>query len=311
MGLLRRRPVTVLAAAVGIVLVVAGAVIAYLGYERTGGPGHAVRSYFRALADGDAPRALAWGTVPDGPHTLLTSTVLAEQQRIAPIRHVTVRSITRAGSRATVHVSYDLEFPGHEFPVAGAVQVADGDDGWRLASAAVPTQLVLASAGQRARVLTGPIPTGTVLLFPGAAPISFDSPYLQLDPDRAVVGFGAEPETDVSVQVSPAGRTAVGKAVDAKLAACFRSTGHVACPLPDDSYVPGSLRGRITHPDYTITLDSDPAGLIDVTAKVPFDGTYRRLDFVDRAAAGTGALTLDVHAQTYAAKPLDVTWASS
>src|SRR3954454_11020099 len=90
-----------------------GLALAYLGYAATSGPDGAVRGYYAALQRSDAPDALAFGSVPNGAHILLTGDVLAEQQRIAPMRGFSVVSTVQDGDRATVRVRYTLAFPGN------------------------------------------------------------------------------------------------------------------------------------------------------------------------------------------------------
>jgi len=303
----RSRVVTTVAVVVGVALVVAGAVVAYLGYQRTTGPAGAVRAYYRALIDGDAPRALAWGAVPSGPHTLLTSTVLKEQQRIAPMRSLSVGPARRDGDRARVAVHYRLGFSSGAVPVSQTVTVVKRGGDWRLAASAVSVQLLLDVAAQRARIVHAAVLHDTELLFPGAVPISFDSPYLELDPSGAQIAFGGPPVLDVGVRVSATGQAAVTAAVAGALTRCATS-GDVTCPLPDTRSVPGSLHGTIGTGDYTITLDSAAAGLIDVRGTVPFHGSYRTLTFANQVEQGSGSVNLDVHAQLYAVAPLRLQW---
>jgi len=293
----------------GVALLVAGGVVAYLGYGGDDGPDGAVRSYYQALIDRDAPRALAWGHVPAGRQALLTSAVLAEQQRIAPMTGLRVGRARRTGTRARVPVSYRLGFSAGPVTVRQTVTAVEHDGGWRLAAAAVGVQLELTGAADRARVLHARVPADTVLLFPGAVPISFDTPYLQLVPSAATVGLDGPSDLDVGVELSPAGRAAAQHAVRGALTRCVDGHGGDTCPLPDDRYVPGSLRGTVRSTDYTITLDSTaPAGVIEVSGSVPFHGTYRKLTFVNQVQAGTGNLRLDVHAEAYAVPPLKIRW---
>jgi hypothetical protein len=309
MGVLHGRLRMVSAAVVGLALLIGGAIVAVTGYTGGAGPAEAVRQYYRALAAGDAPKALAWGTVPSGPHTLLTSAVLKQQLAAAPIRDVSSVSTTRTGSTARVKVKYTLGFPAVALGVTDTVAVVERHGDWRLARAAVVTQLVLPAAGQRAEVNGGTVPTGLVPVFPGAAPITFDTPYLDLDPAQSTISFATESEIDVGVEVSAAGRRAARAAVTAALTRCVTSAPAVTCPVPSGRFVPGSLHGTISSANYTVTLDeSAAAGVIDVTAQVPFRGSYRRLGFTNRARAGTGSATIDVHALAYAAAPLSVHW---
>src|SRR4051812_31040755 len=103
-----RRALYWIAVLVALAGLVGGAAYAYVAYRATSGPDGAVKGYFAALARSDAPAALAFGDVPAGPHELLTSAVLAEQQRIAPLHHVQILDVSRSGGAASVRYSYQL-----------------------------------------------------------------------------------------------------------------------------------------------------------------------------------------------------------
>lgn len=295
---------------VAMVSLAAGAVLGYRGYVQTAGPAGAVRGYFAALARSDAAGALAFGAVPDGPHTLLTSDVLREQQRIAPLREFSVTSTRQSGDRARVSVHYLLDFPNDPQQISAVVPVRNSGGGWRLVGSAIPTELRLSQAQQRATIRGAAVPAGRLLLFPGAAPIRLDSPFLQLRPARASVRFGADPSTEVAVEVSDAGRRAARGAVRAAVQACLSGRGDRTCPQPSERYVPGSLRGTADSavPALSVRVDNSPAGVLDVSGKVAVTGTYRRLSFENRAVAGKGTFALPVRASAYAVAPLRIAW---
>lgn len=302
------------AVAVCLALVVTGGVMAFVAYESTSGPGGAVKGYFAALSRSDAPAALAFGTVPDGPHTLLTRTVLREQQRLAPIREVEVLATERNGNRATVTVQYRLEFADGAQQAVDAVRVVKKGRSWRLARTAVATRLHVNEAANRATILGGGVPADRVLMFPGAVPISFDSPYLALSPATSSVRLSDPIDTQLDVEVTPAGREAVKKAMTAELRTCYSgaASAHPLCPLPSQQYVPGSIRGTVRTSSLTnisTRLDDDPDGVIVITVKdFTVRGTYQKLDFNNIARAGTGVLKIRVAATAYAVPPLVVTW---
>lgn len=295
-------------------LLAGGIVIAALGYARPAGPDTAVRGYFGALAHSDAATALAYGRVPAGPHTLLTAQVLREQQRIAPLGHVRIIGTNRSGSKATVEVRYVLAFPGMDVPVRAKVPVHEQGGAWRLDRVAIPISLDAMSAGQRETILGGRIPSGPTLLFPGALPIRLDTPYLRLDPAQDNVSFDATSSTVVDLRIPDSTRSQVLAAVRTKLDRCVTGPPDPSCPLPQGSYVPGSVRGRIDRGlvDPSVQLDSlDPAGQLIVTAKASVTGTYQRLDFHNRAITGRGDVELTVHAVAYAVAPLTISWTAS
>lgn len=300
-------------AAIG--LLVAGTVVAVAGYTATQGPDGVVRGYFDALAGSDAATALAYGTVPAGPHSLLTDAVLREQNRIAPLSDVAVRGTSRRGDHATVTVRYTLGFPKHPQTVSVQVGVHRAGDSWRLDAVAVSTQLQLSGAQQRASILGGPVPEETALLFPGAVPIRFDTPYLELDPDRGRVTFGAQPSTLVLVRVSDAGRQAVMSWLTEALRACLTSGADPGCPQPDERYVPGTLRGALAgspSDSLTVAVDGGLQGWLLVGGTQPVQATsYQRLDFENRPVTGHGRVSLQVSARAYPVPPLRVVWTAS
>lgn len=299
----------------GVLLLGSGTVLAVRGYEKTGGPDGAVRGYFAALARGDAATALAFGDVPDGPHGLLTADVLRSQQHIAPLRNLTVVATHRTGDRATVSVRYQLLYPGSPQTINSTVPVHRKDDEWRLDRVAVPVSLDLDRALQRASIVGAGIPDGDTLVFPGAVPVTFDTPYLQLNAAEDSVSFGRPPDLHVYVEISPAGTKAVVQAVQDALDACLAGRGDATCPLPDERYVPGSIRGRLSDrlaDNLTITLDEGPTGLLQIKGEPPVRATtYRKLTFVNRTVTGSGTVVLDMHARAYAVRPLRLVWSRS
>ncbi len=297
---------------VAVALLAVGVLVAVLGYARTAGPDGAVRGYFAALARSDAPAALAFGDVPPGPHTLLTTTVLRDQQRIAPLRQFKIASTDRQGSTAIVAVTYTLAFPGQPVPVDVEVGVHQAGGDWRLNRVAVPTTLEVSEAVQRESIVGANIPAGQTLLFPGALPIRFDTPYLQLAPLSDSVSFAALEATPVVVTPTPAARTAMARAIRAKLVACLAAPSpDVTCPLPDERCVPGSVRGSVTGGVVTSGVEvvpGDPVGALNYRSTVAVTGTYRRLNFHNRAVLSRGPIMLAVHAAAYAMAPLQVRW---
>jgi hypothetical protein len=294
-----------------VLALVAGVVIAVLGYTAGDDPDTIVLDYYGALGRADAPAALALGAIPAGPRALLTSEVLAEQQKLAPIRDVSITSSSRHGSQATVAVSYRLDFPGAAQQQTDQVTLTRRDGRWRLDRVAAATQLRLLQAADRASILGAPLPDGTALLFPGALPVSFDTPYLELPPSVAAVGIDAPSSTDLHVEVSPAGRAAVYAAVAAQLRGCLKPGADPRCPLPTDRIVPGTLRGRVDSniPDVVnLAVAVSARGVITIDGQVLFTGTWRALSFENVAEPQRGDLKLPVEGTTYLTAPLHILW---
>lgn len=311
----RHRGLFAAAFAVAVAALVGGSVMAVRAYRATASPAAAVTGYFAALQRADAPAALGFGELPPGPRSLLTSPVLAAQQRIAPIRAVSVVSVDQTGSTATVAVTYTLGFAGGTRTVQDRVPVIYRGHAWRLTRTAALTQLHLAEAVDRASILGAGVPDGAVLLFPGAVPIGFDTPYLQLDAASSIVTLSGSRATDPSVQLSAPGRTAMLAAVATALRACLGAAGtpDPRCPVPSDRYVPGSLRGSFSGADLarlSLGVTADPAGVVRIGgAPLPVTGTYQVLDFNNQPLPGSGTVALPLSATSYAVAPITVNWA--
>ncbi len=296
----------------GVLLLVGGGAVTVLGYAETSGPGGAVRGYFGALARGDAADALAFGDVPAGPHTLLTADVLHAQQRIAPLRKFTIVATHRTGATARVSVRYTLAYASGPQTINASVGLHRTGGDWRLDKVAIPTALELDRALHRATIVGAGIPEGDTLIFPGPVPITFDTPYLQLNAAEDSIGFGTPPGTAVYVEVSKAGRAAVIQAVGAALRSCLAGGADVRCPLPSERYIPGTLRGSLTEPlagDLNVTLTDSADGVLDVAGSVPVQASsFRRLTFTNRPVDGRGRIELPLHARAFAVRPLAVAW---
>ena len=299
------------AVVVALALLIGGSAVAYIGYQRTGGPDGAVKGYFAALGRGDAPAALGFGDLPDGPHPLLTSTVLHEQQRIGQISDVTIAHVRRSGDLATVDVRYDLAFSTTRLSVSDSVAVRKHGKSWRLVSVAARTRLNVVQAQDRTSIVGAPVPKTAVLVFPGAAPVSVDTPYLQVDPDSSIVTLSGSGDTAIGVVPSDAGRTAVHQALAAALAPCVTAAADPRCPLPSPRSVPQSVRGTIS-PDGTndVAVDVllDAAGTLRMVGTVRVVGRYSQLDFNNVASTKRGAFTLQISARAYPVGPLTIRW---
>ena len=306
-----RRTMFRLGVVIGVGALVGGLVLAYAGYRATAGPAGAVKGYFAALARGDAPSALAFGNLPAGPHMLLTSTVLAEQRKIAPITHVHVSGTQRHGDSATVAVDYTIAFPGRPDRQSDKVEVVKRGSSWRLAQSAVRTRLEVVGASQRATVLGASLPSGDVLVFPGAAPVRLDTPYLVIDPPSSVITFASQATTSINAVVSRSGERQIKAAVVAALRSCLRAGADPRCPLPDGRAVPASLRGTMpagVGDALTLSTGDDPAGQIEIRGTLHINGSYSLLDFDNVTTVKRGRLTVTLRAYAFAVPPLHVSW---
>lgn len=299
------------AVAISLVLIVGGGVLAYVGFQRTGGAAGAVKGYFAALRRGDAPDALAYGDLPAGSRVLLTSEVLREQLSVASISNLSIVDVRTRGNTATVDVRYDLAFASTRLSVTDAVRVVKRGASWRLARVAVLTKLDLLQAGDRASVVGAAVPDGPVLVFPGAVPIKLDTAYLEVDPDTGVVTLSGSNDTAISVVPTDAGRAAARSALEAALAGCVKAGADPRCPLPSPRSVPGSVRGAISansaH-DIGVVVTADPTGTLQMIGNVRVVGRYDVLDFDNVVSTKHGAFQLQVDARAYPQSPLTIRW---
>ena len=299
--------------ALAVIALVAGGIVAYVSYAETGGPAGAVRGYFAALERGDAPAALAYGDIPPGPRDYLTRAVRREQQRIAPMSDVHVTATSRSGRTATVSVTYRLQFAAGTAQFGDQVSVRERGASWHLVAVAASTRLGLGQAEDRARILGTPVPSDPALFFPGALPITFDTPYLQLAPGTSSVQLQAPVDSPLTVEVSAQGRAAMLTALRTAFTPCVTGTpaADPRCPLPSARGVPGSLRGTIVGsfaPDAKVTVDAGSTGRIDVSGHVQVRGSYSELDFDDLPVHRSGTVSVPIAATAYAASPLRLTW---
>jgi hypothetical protein len=296
------------------VLTLAGTVVAVAGYFTSTGPGRVVRDYFAALSRGDARDALGYGALPDGPRELLTGPVLRAQQQVGRIGPVSVIAIDQDHDTASVSVHYAITFAGDTTPnvVDDQVRMIKHGRSWRLTETAVPVDLTLKSAQRRASVAGAVIPTGRPLVFPGAVPIAFDAPALQLAglPGRVVRFAHSTPPLEVTV--SAVGQQMVRGAVTAALRRCLGSTDpDPLCPMPKGGRaVPGTVRGSIGDevPNLEVTVAPDADGRIDVTGDMAVTGSYTVLTFENQRQSKPMNRPLTIQAHTSARTPTDIVW---
>jgi len=292
-----------------------GAVVAVTGYLGASQPAGVVRDYFAALARGDAAGALALGDLPDGTHAWLTDEVLRAQNDIARITDV-VLSARGSGNARTVDVQYRLVGADGAVPVADTVQLTRQGRAWRLTPAAVVTHVSVVKAGDRARLAGSAVPSGDVLLFPGALPITFAASALAVPAAQRVVRFSGGGLVVAEPQVTAAARGTVQAALRDALDACLagKSKQQALCPQPSAGrVVPGSLRGAISgnlSDDLTVGLDSADSGLLDITATARVTGSYQALDFNNFAVTKRGTVVLRLAVRALTSAPGSLSWSA-
>jgi hypothetical protein len=315
----RHRGLFWLAMVIAIFAFAGGGYIAVNSYLGSAQPGDVATAYFAALAKGQAARALSYGPVPAGDRSYLTAEVLRDQLDAGAIGSVQVLSVARTGQTARVNVSYQLRGPTGSHVVTDAVPMIEKDRHWWLSESAVSTKVGLAQATQRAAFAGTAFPAGSVLLFPGALPITFDTPNLQLGAPDSTVQFTTSHNTALSVEASAAGIAAARSMVSTSFAACLAGTSASAfCPVPTINgtaavrAVPGSLRGTVS-PTATdglaVTVTPDANGLLQVQGTVSVDGHYQSLSYSNSASVVTDAkISVPISAQCYASTLTGLLW---
>ncbi len=293
---------------------VVGSVVAVSSFLGSSGPEDMVASYLKAVAAGDAPGALAYGDLPDGPHAWLSSDVLQDQHRAAPMSDVSVIASQISGNIGRVNVQYTLAFASGSRSVEDTIPVTHEGGRWRLARVAVPVSVDVATAADHVRFAGVAVPSGPMLLFPGALPVSFDVPALTADPNGEVVRFAGRSQLTVRAEVSAQARQTISEAVAAALSACLAGTSNVQalCPTPSDGRaVPGSLRGSAVgnvSSGVEVTVAEGASGLIDVSGSVQVSGRYQQLDFDNLATTKTGTQKVTFAGYCQPGTPDKIVW---
>jgi hypothetical protein len=311
----RRRGLYWVGVLVALAALVGGGIIVFTAWSNESAPESAAVSYFRALARGDAPAALGMGDVPDGVHSYLTSDVLQLSLKVAKIDNVHVLSVDRKGGTARVTVQYQLVSAGSSKLVNDAVETVKRGRTWRLTKTAVPVQVRVEEGQSRLSIGGTPLPSRTVLFFPGALPISVDTSNLELDPVVVHLSSGAPPP--LLPKVSATGKLTVARAVAAAVTQCLKAHADMTCPTADDliTVVPGSVRGTVDVADVAahlnVTLAPNPdgaAGRLQITGSVDVKGSFQVLDFDNQPVRKTGTVRLGINATCYATNPAKIVW---
>lgn len=280
-------------------------------YAAARGPGSVVRGYFQALADGNAPAALAFADVaPKG--QFLTSVVLRQQLQAASLSDLSIVRTTRLGSTATVDVRYQLRFSSGTQAVTDSAQLIRRGSSWRLIKVAGTVSLAIQTAGADRLSFAGrPLPTAAVTLFPGALPLAVDSAALQVLGQPMLRLADARTVARTAISLSPQLRGQVQRAVGKLLTDCLAATSNdPLCPVPDSGRpIPGSVHGQPAQPlastDLRIELTE---GLIKVRAEVPVRASWKVWDFENQPVQRRGSTILNLRAQLALDQPTKAFW---
>lgn len=286
-------------------------------YTARSGPESVVRDFFSALADGDAPAALALAdNPPRGPW--LTSVVLRRQLQVAPIAGISVLGSTRLDTTATVRVRYELRYADGARQVSDTARLVRRGSSWRLSRVAGTVRVTAGSADAlRLRLAGRRLPPAAVTLFPGALPLAADPPALQVvagSDDRPAVRL-ADPSLAARARVAiPLTlRAQVVQAVDRLVARCLATGSRdPLCPLPVTGRpIPGTLHGSarpIVPGDARIVLQRGSSGMLSVRARLTVQGSWQTWDFQNQVVARRGSATVELTALVAPSRPAEAFW---
>lgn len=274
-----------------------------------------VHEYFDAVAEGRAADALALGAVPAGERSYLTDEVLAAQLKVANIDDVSIGAITRSDTEATVDVRYRLVGPDMRETVRDTLRLEKDGWRWRLAQVATPIAFAVPRATGRVALAGTALPTDSVLMFPGALPLTTNSPLLSIDRSRAVAAFDGPDTITIQLQVPDPAKASIADALDAAITACLQdSSEDPSCPttVTGVRFVPGSMTGTaISLPSavgFLCDVLPDPSGRITVSGTFDAQAQWLELNFNNLAVQHSGQLTLPYTATIPAVEPLRVQW---
>lgn len=318
----RRRPIgrLVLAALLSAALATGLGLTAAHRYAARSGPESVVRAFFAALADGDAPAALALAeNPPRGPW--LTSAVLRRQLQAAAITGITVLASTRLEATATVRVRYELRYPDGAQQVSDTARLVRRGSSWRLSRVAGQVRVTAASADLgRLRLAGRRLPPAAVALFPGALPLAADPAALRavtVPGDQPVVRL-ADPSLAARARLTipPALRAQAEQALDRLVARCLAAGSRdPLCPLPVTGRpIPGTLHGTarpIVAGSARIVLQRGGSGVLSIRARLTVRGSWQAWDYQNQVVTRRGNATVDLAARVAPSRPAQAFWEPS
>ena len=291
-------------------------------YAARSSPESVARQYFQALADGDAPGALALADAPPRGQ-FLTSLVLRQQLRVAPLADIVVLRAATLGATATVEVRYRLLFGAGARPVADTARLVRRGSSWRMSRVAGAVTVSASSpAGDRVRLAGRRLSAAAVTVFPGALPLAADPPGLQVLAHTSAGGPDDRPMIRLAdtrltararVALSPGLREQAERAAQALLATCLApASKDPLCPVPGSGRpVPGSLHGSapaVATVNPRVELEQAGTGLISIRARVPVQGSWQVWDFENQVVQRRGRVTVVLNARVYLDRPTQAFW---
>jgi len=294
-------------------------------YAARSNPESVARAFFLALADGNAPAALAVADAPPRGQ-FLTSVVLRQQLQVARFADISVLRATRLGARATVEVRYQLLFGSGARSVSDTASLVRRGSSWRMSQVAGTVRFSAGSpAAGRVRLAGRALPAAAVTLFPGALPLAAGPAALQVLVRTSAGGAENQPvirlaDTRLTAQarvaLTPRLREQAERATQTLLAGCLApASKDPLCPVPVSVRpVPGSLHGTvpvIAAVSPRIELEQVGSGLISVRAQVSVQGSWQAWDFENQVVPRRGTVTVVLDAGVFVDQPTRAFWRPS
>ena len=207
----------------------------------------AVKGYLEALAAGDIDKAVSYGPVGGGSRALLVPAALRASLAAAPITNINVTTADALAS--TIHASYQL---GTQAVVSDFHVVKKDDGNWELASSTTTVRLSAKRADSVPLIINGQTigPVVELELVPGMYTMTTGLPYLAYQPTTKITVPDlsySKPISELPVDVTPQGKTALIQATQASLAACIdlQQLSPPNCPMVEATsrpVIPSTIR---------------------------------------------------------------------
>lgn len=217
-----------------VVLVAAVGLGGYFAITKLGGGGSSslsagdtVKAYLQALSDGDAERALSYGSAQPANTDLLTDSILRKQLAEMPISNIRILdndSSMEAIGMGTVHVAVNF---GDAVQDVQLRVKRDDDKNWKLENAAIKIDKPYAAskddASNTLTVFGKGFDSGPLYVFPGYADIGSSNSYLDVTAEPLLLdalSMMGSARIDATYELNDKGTAAVDKAVADAFAPC-------------------------------------------------------------------------------------------
>jgi hypothetical protein len=186
-------------------------------------PATAVLTYLAALSRGDAPAALAVSAPPPSTR-FLTDAIVADQQQLARINNIAVRTVDSSGNTATVSATYTF---GTQH-VSKDIFLTNSHGAWRVDPAVITYNLPELATTPRPTLFGQPISGTTLYVFPGPTQFGSADPNFSVM-DRNGANWPVAPTTTTAAAhldttLSAQGRATATAAISQRLAQCQASS---------------------------------------------------------------------------------------